>query len=46
MGSAYKGGVHLAEDEKYFIISFLSTLTDSFFSKEPAFSNPFTKKGE
>lgn len=46
MGSAYKGGVHLTEDEKYFIISFLSTLTDSVFIKDPAFSNPFTKKGE
>lgn len=46
MGSAYKGGVHLTEDEKYFIISFLSTLTDSVFIKEPAFGNPFTTNGE
>ncbi len=43
MGSAHKRGVHLTEDEKYFIISFLSTLTDSVFIKEPAFGNPFTK---
>lgn len=41
MGMAYKGGVHLTEDEKYFIITFLSTLTDSVFVKEPAFGNPF-----
>lgn len=41
MGMAHNGGVHLTEDEKYFIISFLSTLSDSVFIKEPAFSNPF-----
>lgn len=42
MAMAHSGGVHLTEDEKYFIISFLSTLTDSVFIKEPAYSNPFT----
>lgn len=41
MGMAYKGGVHLTEDEKYFIITFLNTLTDSVFIKEKAYSNPF-----
>lgn len=41
MTAAHGGGVQLTEDEKYFIISFLSTLTDSVFIKEPAFSNPF-----
>lgn len=46
MGSAHRGGVHLTEDEKYFIISFLSTLTDSVFIKEPAFGSPFNRKGE
>lgn len=43
MGSANRGGVHLTEDEKYFIISFLSTLTDSVFIRETAFENPFLK---
>lgn len=43
MGHANRGGVHLTEDEKYFIISFLATLTDSVFVKEKAFSNPFTE---
>jgi len=41
MGMAYKGGVHLTEDEKYFIITFLSTLTDSVFVQNAAYSNPF-----
>lgn len=41
MGAAHKGGVQLTEDEKYFIISFLNTLTDSVFLKNPAYSNPF-----
>lgn len=41
MTRAHSGGVHLTEDEKYFIISFLSTLTDSVFITNPEFSNPF-----
>lgn len=41
MGKAYQGGVQLTEDEKYFIISFLSTLTDSAFLKNKNHSNPF-----
>ncbi len=41
MGMAYQGGVHLTEDEKYLIITFLHTLTDSTFIKNEAFSDPF-----
>lgn len=41
MGFAHQGGVQLTEDEKYFIITFLSTLTDSVLINNPNFSNPF-----
>ncbi len=41
MGFAHRGGVHLTEDEKYLIITFLNTLTDSVFLNNPKHSNPF-----
>lgn len=43
MGSAHQGGVRLTKDEKQKIISFLKTMTDSSFLKNPDFSNPFIR---
>lgn len=42
--AAFNGGVHLTEDEKYFIISFLNTFTDSVFIKNKVHSNPFLQQ--
>lgn len=36
-----KGGQRLSSDEKGKIIAFLQTLSDTAFTREPAFSNPF-----
>ncbi len=41
MQYAHKGGVHLNKEEKRKIILFLNTLTDSTFTTNPAYSNPF-----
>lgn len=41
MGMAYQRGVHLTADEKRKIIAFLHTLTDSTFTTDKRFSNPF-----
>lgn len=41
MEYAYKKGAHLSEEEKGKIISFLHTLTDTSFTTNNLFSNPF-----
>lgn len=41
MEYAHLGGVHLTDEEKRKVISFLRTLTDSTFITNPDFSNPF-----
>lgn len=41
MEHAYKGGVGLTEHQKECIIAFLKTLTDSTFTTDPEFGNPF-----
>lgn len=41
MTRAREGGVHLTENEKSDVLSFLYTLTDSVFIANPEFGNPF-----
>jgi cytochrome c peroxidase len=41
MGLAHQHGVHLTPQEKKNIITFLNTLTDSAFVKDPQYRNPF-----
>ena len=41
MKQAYRGGIHLTEQEKSDLIAFLKTLTDTTFINNPAFSSPF-----
>lgn len=41
MGFAYQHGVHLTAEEKQKIIAFLHTLTDTAFTTNRAYSNPF-----
>lgn len=38
---AQQGGVHLSNDDKADIIAFLHTLTDTIFTKIPAYEDPF-----
>jgi len=38
---AYKGGVHLSEDDKVALVAFLKTLSDPDFLTNPELSNPF-----
>ncbi len=45
MKKAHKGGVHLNEEEKSNLISFLKTFTDTTFLNNPDFSNPFKDDG-
>ncbi len=44
MEYAYKGGVHLSEDQMKKVIAFLTTLTDSTFISNKKFSSPFHPK--
>lgn len=41
MKKAHQGGVHLNEEEKSDLISFLKTFSDTAFLTNPDFSNPF-----
>lgn len=41
MRFAHQNGIHLTGEEKYKIIAFLKTLTDSAFIANPEFSDPF-----
>lgn len=41
MGFAHQGGVRLSEADKWKVIAFLNTLTDSAFIHAPEFDNPF-----
>ena len=43
MKKVHKGGVHLSEDEKRYLLAFLKTFSDSVFISNPDFSNPFLK---
>jgi len=36
-----QGGIQLTEDEKFYLIAFLKTLTDTTFVNNPAYANPF-----
>ncbi len=44
MTRVHEGGLKLTEKEKYQIIAFLQTLTDSVFIADSKYSNPFVKK--
>jgi len=41
MKKVNQGGVQLTDDEKFNLISFIQTLTDSTFINNPEYSNPF-----
>ncbi len=41
MKQAHNGGINLTEEEKDDLVAFLKTLTDTTFTNNPAFSNPF-----
>ncbi len=43
MKNVEQGGVRLTEEEKFHLISFIKTLTDTTFVNNPAFSNPFSE---
>ena len=40
LDSALKKGISITEDDRFYLISFLGTLTDSSFIKNPLYSDP------
>ena len=44
MGFAHKGGAHLTQKEQECIIAFLNAMSDSAFTTDSSFSNPFRRK--
>jgi cytochrome c peroxidase len=40
LDTSLKKGIPITENDRFYLISFLSTLTDSSFIKNPVFSDP------
>lgn len=43
MKNVEQGGVRLTEEEKFHLLAFIKTLTDTSFVNNPSFSNPFVE---
>jgi len=44
MTRVVKGGIHISEYDKFCVEAFLNSLTDSVFTSNPSFGNPFENK--